>query len=221
MPKPELSSRRRIEEVIRELGYPPLAHLDAFAESMRTAARRHRCGLYVLFFANGEYYIGETVDIRARLAAHRRTHPDITHVSFRPLGHSQRAKPELRHAERIAIAGCFERLKHLGIHTRGIAFVPRPSIETDFDFLLPPAQQRHWEGDLTAEGLDGERVVDEVVRRRYQSRFEKFWRRTDAAEITAVLRRYVRLCIPAPRRGRAGSGRVAACRPGPVLHWCD
>lgn len=41
-----------------------------------------RQGLYALEFADGQRYIGQTVDIVGRLSAHRRTWPDISSVEF-------------------------------------------------------------------------------------------------------------------------------------------
>jgi len=195
--------RGHLAAVLDELQFSPLADVDTVVESIRKASRRRWRGLYVLYFANDEYYVGETQNLLHRLGAHRRTYDDITHVSFRPIRGSRRAKPDLHHAERNAIATCFERLSALGIHTRGIAFVPRPTIETDFDFLMPAEMQRRWESDLTVINLEGERPVDEHVRRRYQARFDRFWKLPQAAGIASVLGRYVQLCVPASRRGES------------------
>jgi hypothetical protein len=189
--------------VLGELGFPPLADVDSVAESTRQGSRRRRRGLYVLYFANHEYYVGETLDLRARLGAHRRAHDDITHVSFKPIPGPRRSKPDLRQAERSAIARCFERLSALGVHTRGIAYVPRPRIETDFDFLMPAETQRRWESDLTQIDLEGDRPLDEQARRRYQVRFDRFWKLPQATASASVLRRYVQLCVPACSRGES------------------
>lgn len=35
-----------------------------------------RCGIYVLYFKNGEYYIGKSLDIAVRYTQHSKTHKD-------------------------------------------------------------------------------------------------------------------------------------------------
>lgn len=43
---------------------------------------RPLCGIYTLEFADGERYVGQTVNLLARLDSHRRTWADIVAVGF-------------------------------------------------------------------------------------------------------------------------------------------
>ena len=39
--------------------------------------KKNRCGIYILHFENGEYYVGLAIDILKRFAQHRKNHSDI------------------------------------------------------------------------------------------------------------------------------------------------
>ena len=41
------------------------------------------CGIYILHFLNGEYYVGQAINVVARYLNHRKKHLDIDYISFR------------------------------------------------------------------------------------------------------------------------------------------
>jgi hypothetical protein len=43
------------------------------------------CGLYFWVAENGECYVGQTVNSRARLMEHARQHPDLRYACFQPV----------------------------------------------------------------------------------------------------------------------------------------
>ena len=66
------------------------------------------CGIYVLEFVDGSEYVGQAIDVRRRLATHRRTHTDIVAVRFTPvrrqdLSDSEYALIQDRQARGIAL----------------------------------------------------------------------------------------------------------------------
>jgi hypothetical protein len=46
--------------------------------------KAERCGIYVLTFANGERYVGQSVNVVTRFRTHRRTWNDIEFLDFCP-----------------------------------------------------------------------------------------------------------------------------------------
>ena len=40
------------------------------------------CGIYILHFINGEYYVGQAKNVVNRYSSHRKKHLDIDYVSF-------------------------------------------------------------------------------------------------------------------------------------------
>lgn len=43
------------------------------------------CGIYLLHFKNGEFYVGQTTNVARRYAKHRRKYRDIEVISFKPV----------------------------------------------------------------------------------------------------------------------------------------
>lgn len=117
------------------------------------------CGIYVLEFANGEYYVGQAKDVRKRFVNHCRDtahHPawkDITHISFTP-----RPARELNIHEATMIQHLQKEKKRLRNRSLNL-FHEQPS---PLDRIIPPVDQFHWADseyldrqaiELTAEDL--------------------------------------------------------------------
>src|SRR5215208_6026636 len=72
-----------------------------------------RCGIYVLRFANEEFYAGQAVDVTGRYAQHRKTHADIEQMAFK-----QVPRAKLNEEERALIW----RLEQQGWPLRNVTF---------------------------------------------------------------------------------------------------
>jgi tetratricopeptide (TPR) repeat protein len=70
----------------------------------------------------------------------------------------------------------------------------------DFDRVMSPAHQTRWVSEVTWRDRDGLRADDPNLRGRFAPRFEQLRAMKVWNEVEAVLRRYVRAAIPAPRR---------------------
>lgn len=70
----------------------------------------------------------------------------------------------------------------------------------DFDRVMSPAHQARWVSEVTWRDRDGLRADDPDLRGRFAPRFEQLRAMKVWNEVEAVLRRYVRSAIPAPRR---------------------
>lgn len=99
------------------------------------------CGVYVLEFENGEYYVGQAKDVRKRFVNHCRDtshHPawtDITHISFTP-----HPAQELNIQEATMIQHLQKKEKRLRNRSLNL-FHEQPS---PLDKVIPPVDQFHW-----------------------------------------------------------------------------
>lgn len=163
-----------------------------------------RCGLYILHFSNGEIYAGQALDVTRRYVQHRKVHEDIEEISFR-----QVTKDRLNDEER-ALIWSLEDSRH---RLRNITFTSIPKGESDFDLIMPAAEQDRWLKDTSYVDSSGSRVVDPELRRKYSRKFESFASLPRSDEVIDILRSYVGVNIPAFRRGEVSFWCVS-CMPG-------
>ncbi|MBB6335047.1 GIY-YIG nuclease family protein [Schaalia hyovaginalis] len=111
--------------------------LESVAPIFRSGAR----GIYVLVFANGERYVGQTIDFTHRFATHRhggRHHPpwtDIVGVEFQRIDEG-----DLTRVERETIA----QQRALGHLLRNKTWNFDFAGASALDHWIPPLQQEHW-----------------------------------------------------------------------------
>jgi hypothetical protein len=148
----------------------------------------NRCGIYILHFATGEYYIGQAVDVTRRYVQHSKNHSDIQTISF------QQVKSNLLNDVERETIGIFERQ---GYQIRNIALTSIPKGESDFDLIMPEEAQAEWLNNLKTIHLDGHRSIDPNLRRKYQQQYARLLYKERAEEAILVLREYVRKGIPA------------------------
>jgi len=178
--------------VLEEMGFSRWRFVQGHASIADVFKPSRRCGIYVLGFSNGEFYAGRSEDVTRRYVQHRKTHTDIEQIAFK-----QMPKSKLVVEEREVI----ERLEREGCPLRNIIIVSLPKGESDFDLVMPPEEQKRWLNDLGYTDDGSERRVDPELRRRYQERFQRFLDMPRAEEALDVLRTYVKVGVPAIRRG--------------------
>jgi hypothetical protein len=81
---------------------------------------------------------------------------------------------------------------------------------------MPKDAQFHWLEDIRQIDLQGERIVDEELRRKYTPKFQRFLKLPDAEQVIALTAEYVRLCVPCPKRSELLYWNVS-CLPQPDL----
>lgn len=154
---------------------------------------KHRCGIYVLHFANGDFYVGQAVDVTRRFVQHRKIHTDIEKIAFKRVARSM-----LSEEEHSAIW----RLERNDWPLRNIRLTSFLRGESDFDLIMSPEDQARWLEDLSYVDLEGDRAVNPTLRSKYTTRYhQRFKRMPHADAVIDVLRSYVRGGIPAIRRG--------------------
>jgi len=174
------------------MGFSPWRQVHGRASIADFFKPRRRCGIYVLRFSNEEFYVGQAVDVTRRYAQHRKTHTDIVQMAFKQVPTSK-----LDEEERSLIW----RLEQAGWPLRNVTFASMPMGESDFDLVMPPEEQERWLDDLGYVDDGGERLIDPELQRRYRRRLQRFLDMPRAEEALDVLRTYIKVGVPAIRRG--------------------
>lgn len=150
-------------------------------------------GIYVLHFADGTAYVGQTVNIWNRFAAHRRTYRDLDHLAFArvPDEPGARSLDDLEIDEMRAQA----RIRELRNITHYLPSTTRPS---RLDPVVSLDHQLSFQDGEHAEDIDG-RVVTEEQREKGRKAFARF-RSNPLSELAEYLAaNYVHHTIPCPR----------------------
>jgi predicted GIY-YIG superfamily endonuclease len=141
------------------------------------------CGIYVLEFEDEMRYVGQTRDIVARYATHRRRHGDIIALSFAPC-----SVVDLDGCERQEIR------RQEAVHgLRNLNLTSRPAGDGDFEVNVD-------EGKSVLLPWDRERRLrlSDEGERTMQRRFWDLAARPDYDEMADALAMYVDECIPDP-----------------------
>lgn len=179
------------DELPVQLGFPPWTEVRGRASVADLYRPGRRCGIYTLGFETEERYVGQTVDVVRRFSQHRKTHADITHITFQPC-----AAQELDQTERH----CIHTLEAAGVALRNIALMSVVSGERDLDLVLSPDEQAAWLNDHDAIEKGGERIQDDALRKRHRRKYERLLTLPHAQEALLTLGLYLNTTLPAPRR---------------------
>jgi hypothetical protein len=196
--RPYIEARQltSVASMLKRLGFRNPVDAPAtgsIAPEFRSKSRR--CGVYVLHFANGDYYVGQTIDITRRFPQHRARHGDISKVSFCPLG---RRSLDLNEAQLIRL------LETAGFSLRNIDMTNiLPTEPGDFDDLMDAQQQQQWLTTLSFVDLEGPRPQPTKNDQLYSERFEDLMCLEWANDLLDIVRIYIHNGIPAILRGEA------------------
>jgi hypothetical protein len=185
------------------MGFSPWRQVHGRASIADFFKPRRRCGIYVLRFSNEEFYVGQAGDVTRRYAQHHKTHADIEQMAFKEV-----PRGKLDDEER----SLNWRLEQQGWPLRNVTFASMPKGESDFDLVMPPEEQERWLDDLGYFDDGGERLIDPDLRRRYRGHFQHFLDMPRAEEALDVLRTYIKVGVPAIRRGEV-SFWACSCLP--------
>jgi hypothetical protein len=153
-----------------------------------------RCGIYLLEFADGLFYIGQALDVVRRFSQHRKLHDDIVRWGFRPV-----KRRNLDSVERELIH-C---VPSLGLTLTNKVHVSHIVGETDLDELLAPDEQQSWRANPAKTSAQDVRLnidADGSHRTRYKRQWSSFRDRDDHSQLLGLLRLYIHGCVPAYRR---------------------
>ena len=152
-------------------------------------------GIYILEFANGEEYVGKTVNFPRRFTDHRRRWPDIVAVKFAPV-----LAEDLDQMERAVVA---ERQSR-GAVLRNLLLLSQPLGPSRLDMVIDKQAQAEWlTADADYDGLTMPPQRSELARRRMRSRqkLDQLMRHPWGDEVISAVAGYVAAAIPSPDLG--------------------
>ncbi|MDX1994455.1 MAG: hypothetical protein SF029_18880 [bacterium] len=177
-----------INQIISDLGFPKQLYEVKDRRSIAHVIRLKRLyGIYVLHFANGEFYAGLTINVVRRFAQHVVNHKDIVALSFKQVSLNKLQSEEKR---------VIQTLEKAGFHLRNIIHTSISYAPSAFDEVMPPQQQEQWVNDVNFVISTGQRADEPELRRKYKDRYAKLVQKPYAEEMIQVIRQYVQTCIP-------------------------
>jgi hypothetical protein len=190
------------------LGFPapePVAALPTIAHLF--GARKARCGIYLLVFANGSAYIGQAVEVVRRFGQHRQKYDDIVGFSFLPTPRSR-----LDAVEKALI----RRGERLGISMVNTVHVSQVMGDTDLDMVFPPEAQKTWIADpiafrWTEKTSRSPRSHNQLAR--FERRFEHLKKMPLYTAVVDLLCTYLCSAVPVPHTSEYTFWAVS-CLPG-------
>jgi len=167
-----------------------------YAKGMRSIAgkftQNNRCGIYILHFENGEYYVGLAIDVVNRYAQHRQNHLDIEYVSFKEV-----AKSRLAVTEKETVYELENQKKVL----RNINLVSIIIGDTDLDLVVSKEDQEKWINyELPFESLTTERFEYHEHRKKYRKKYEQLKVNPLFESCCEILQHYIYFTTPYPRK---------------------
>jgi hypothetical protein len=173
------------------LGFKTYVEVDEQFKIGDVVKTSERCGIYLLCFVDGQYYIGQSVDVVKRFSQHQKVFDDIVGLGFKSVSNDA-----LDEAEQSLI----RRAENEGFLLRNKTFVSHVIGETQLDTILSPEEQELWLDNPTSVEVSGKRINDESQRLRYRKQFTKLQQSQYYGEVVSLLRQYVQYCVPAAQR---------------------
>ena len=87
---------------VEKFGFAPMTPVDE-VDGLLALRTRPVAAIYVLEFANGEYYVGQSTNWRARFRQHEREHGDVVAVGWKPVWYPAAARQRMPDEERQMI----------------------------------------------------------------------------------------------------------------------
>jgi len=188
-----------IDALLSSRDFPPAYYVEGREAIANLFSGGKRCGIYVLHFADGRYYVGQSIDVTRRYVQHRGNHPDIVRLSFKLVGQPELTKVELE---------TMHFLKGQGLSLRNIQGIDPPPGLADFDLMMDQTAQDRWVTDMTSTDVSGSRMVNPELRSKYHGRYLRLAAKPYAADVSDVLREYAAVGLP---RARASEESFWSC----------
>ena len=177
-----------------------------------------RCGIYVLAFEGGDWYVGQAVDVARRFLSHRRAHPDIARIYFK------RVESTDLNAEELRLISLVETTWGWPLRNLRGSSLPKGALE--LHELVPADLLDRWAEDPALD-IDIGAVKDlDDLHRKSEPRSSTLAASEHAADVSRILKLYLTKTIPAALDTEldfwslsclAGGGTAALARVN--LHW--
>jgi predicted GIY-YIG superfamily endonuclease len=152
-------------------------------------------GWYLLRFCDDTFYVGESVDLRARMVGHAgKWGEEITTVRLLA---EVASKQELKWRER----NLTHELEALGVPLRNVINASVTTGRDALDELLPSIEQERWLSDPRGYNATDRTPLKAMAGQeiRYSAPARWYHEKPEAAEVTALLRTFLEACVPVPR----------------------
>lgn len=178
-------------DAVAHEGFQQSWDVEGVASLASVIAQGERCGIYMLAFTTGEWYVGQAVDVARRFLDHRDTHSDIARVFFKPV------EPEYLDQEERRLIGLVE--TDWGWPVRNIRGASLPKGIADLHDLVAEQDLKKWVLDASHDiDLGTARAFEDQARKlaTHQSALDEHPRGEDVRRLTA---QYLAKAVPAPR----------------------
>ena len=180
-----------MEKLLDELGFRKSEFVWGRYSVADLFKPKERCGIYLLHFKNGQFYVGLAIDFVRRYNQHRKNHLDIERISFKNV-----KKESLTEEEKIIV----QTLQSEGFSLRNIQLVSIIEGETDFDLLMPVEQQDKFISDLTFNIMEGDKFEIEEQRIKYANNFKALSEFPYFDRFIDAIKAYIQIGIPIPKK---------------------
>lgn len=193
-----MSIRAAVDQWADAEGFHPAVRFEGRRSHVGGQTNARYSGFYLLYFDNDTYYLGESVDLRARMGGHNlHWGTEISEVRFlrRTL-----SKQQLRSVERGLIRGLNSVVPKQCRNTTHASYTSHRNELID---LLDDDEQATWVADAASFNKNDPSPLKPIAIQqyvKYHTAAERFRSRPDHARIVSTLRTYLETCIPAPRR---------------------
>ncbi|MFE3194180.1 hypothetical protein ACFXHA_34600 [Nocardia sp. NPDC059240] len=170
-------------------------HFDEVRKVALPAGEAVVSGWYLLRFLDHTFYVGESVNLRARMSQHAtKWGTEISTVRLLP---QVASKQELKRRERILT----RELEALGVPLRNVVNASMDGDRDALEELIPATAQRRWLADPHAFNAADATPLKAMAAQeiRYSTAARRYHEKTDAAVSTELLRTFLESCVPVPR----------------------
>lgn len=176
------------------LGFPEMIDVSgrvSIADLYRSSKKR--TGIYLLHFPDGDYYVGQSVDVVRRFSEHVNAKGPISGFSYFPV-----PKKQLDQQEHFCITQLEKKC-----NLKNISLVTLPEVESDFDTVLSRPEQQDWlEHDSATPkypSLWQNSAEYEKIRKKYSDSFSQLLADPYFEQyLLLVMQKYVKYCITEP-----------------------
>lgn len=180
-----------MEKLLEELAFEKSEFVEGRYSVADLFKPKERCGIYVLHFKNGQFYVGLATDLVRRYNQHRKNHLDIERISFKKI-----IKEKLSEEEKLIV----QTLQSEGFGLRNIQLVSIVEGETDFDLLMSVEQQEEFISNLTFSNMEGNKFEIEEQRIKYTNNFLILSKLPYFEKFIQAIKAYVQIGIPIPKK---------------------
>jgi hypothetical protein len=196
-------SNKEVYKKLRDSGFNPPVYVEGCGSVTDFIPDSKVTGIYVLHFADGTRYVGQSTDVSRRFSQHSLNIDDIRGFSFLRVPRDQLSDTE---KQTVSL------LENTGVKLRNILLASFTHAASRFSDIMSNEEQERWFSEPKYVDISGERIVDDDLRRRYSSKFNKFLADPKAQDVISFLRKYFPIGIPAIFRGEV-SFWVVSCFP--------